>query len=103
MIKESERIRQEALSDNSDNDYRSMNYEIKIKRAEKKELFDDKYLPLLRDKYVVTITDFGNTFIITTDKYGKLSFYPKSNSLFIHRRNYWCKNFGLKWIKKYLL
>ena len=100
-MKESEQIRQEMLDDDSDNDFRALNYFKKIERAEKLENFTEFVLPELKKKY--NVTEHETDFIIETEKFGKLTYYPKSNSLCIHKNNYWAKKFGLQWIKKYLL
>jgi hypothetical protein len=100
-MKESERIRLEAADDKSDNDYRDVNYIRKIKRAERRESFEQYTLPLLKGKYNVIQKD--NQFDILTNKFGRLIYYPKANSLLIVKDNYWIKSYGLNWIKKYLL
>jgi hypothetical protein len=100
-MKESERIKQEMLSDDSDNDCRDVNYLRKIRRAERKESFQEYTLPLLKIKYPVEERE--NDFEIITEKYGRIIFYPKANSLLITNSNSWIKHYGLNWIKKWLL
>jgi hypothetical protein len=100
-MRESERIRLEAAADTDDNDMRDINYLRKIERAERKESFEDCVLPVLRKKYNIIQKD--TQFDILTNKYGKLLFYPKANSLLICKDNYWIKKRGLKWIQKNLL
>ena len=89
------------LEDDSDNDYRSASYLNKIKRAERKESFVEYVLPLLKMKYPVNERE--NDFEIITEKYGRIIFYPKANSLLFSKDNNWMKHFGLNWIKKWLL
>ena len=96
-MKESERIRAEAAADISDNDWRDVGYLRKIERAKRKESFEEYTLPLLKEKY--NVIQKGNEFDILTDKFGRLLYYPKANSLLIVRDNYWVKRYGLNWIK----
>lgn len=100
-MKESEAIRKEMEEDDSDNDYRVSNYYRKIERAERKESFEEYTLPQLKAKYPVQIED--NKYEIITEKYGRIIFYPKANSLLITKNNSWIKKYGLRWINKWLL
>ena len=100
-MKESEYIKLKMEADNSDNDYRDLNYLKKIQRAERNESFIEGILPLLEKKY--PIIQMEDKFKIQTDKFGILYYYPKANSLLITKDNYWAKGFGLRWIKKHLL
>jgi len=100
-MKESERIRKEMNEDDSDNDWRDVNYLRKIERAIRKESFEETLLIGLQKKY--KIVNNGGSYEIFTEKFGRLIFYPKANSLLITRDNYWVKHYAIKWINKYLL
>jgi len=100
-MKESDRIRKEMEEDDSDNDYRDCNYLRKLARAEKLESFREGILPKLAQKY--RIEDYYTSVVIFTEQRGKITYYPKANSLLIHQNNYWVKGYGVAWIKKYLL
>jgi hypothetical protein len=100
-MRESERIKKEMEEDNSDNDYRSCNYLRKIDRAERKESFEDHTLPLLEAKYPIEKGD--NKYEIITEKYGRIIFYPKANSLLITRNNSWIKHYALRWMTKWII
>jgi hypothetical protein len=100
-MKESERIKTEMMNDTSDNDFRAANYLHKIERAKRKELFEDTLLQGLKLKY--DVIEIDNRFEIITEKYGRLIYYPKANSLLISRDNVWIKRFGDKWLNKYLI
>jgi hypothetical protein len=100
-MKESERIKLEAEADTSDNDFRDTNYLRKIERAERFEKFEEDILPLLNN--CISIKKEDNKFVIKTYKFGKLTFYPKANSIQFHNDGFWIKHYGLKWIKKYLI
>jgi len=100
-MKESERIKAEMMSDDSDNDWRDANYLHKIKRAERKESFEETLLIGLQKSYEIKKLD--NSYEIFTDKYGRIIFYPKANSLLITKDNYWVKGYAIRWINKYLI
>lgn len=87
--------------DDSDNDFRALNYLRKIARAERKESFEEYILPLLKLKYPVE--NRGNDYEIITEKYGRIIFYPKANSLLFIKENNWIKHYALNWMKKWLL
>lgn len=99
-MKESEEIRIEAQNDTSDNLFRDVNFLRKIERAERFEKFESEILPQIAQKYPTDKIAHG--FVINTDHKGKVTFYPKSNSLLIHNNNYWVKGYGLRWMNKYL-
>jgi hypothetical protein len=100
-MKESERIKKEMVEDDSDNDFRVSNYFKKIERAERKESFEEHILPLLMAKYPVDKGD--NKYEIITEKYGRIIFYPKANSLLITRNNSWIKHYALRWMTKWII
>lgn len=93
-MKESEMIKKMAAEDESDNDYRALNWQRKIQRAKRNELFEEKWLPkLLKNEVVVT------HYAISQNKYEicylengvqeTISFFPKANKILIHRLNKW--------------
>lgn len=89
------------MADDSDNDYRDINYLRKIKRAERLEAFQDGLLIDLKNKYKVVEKE--NSYEIITERHGVLVYFPKADSILFSNRSSWVKGYGLRWIKKHLL
>ena len=100
-MKESERLKMEADKDDSDNDFRCLNWARKIQRAKRKEKFEEKWLPKLMRNEVV-VTDWGNKYVICyieNDTQKTVDYYPKANKSLIRHLNKWVHP-GLDWIIK---
>ena len=98
-MKESERVRKEMMEDNSDNDYRYVNYLRKIERAERMKKFEDKWLQLLLEKVNVTYDDKTGKYTMKHKRLGTLDFFPKANRILVRYENRWISR-GLQWLIK---
>jgi len=98
-MKESDRIKKEMMEDNSDNDYRDVNYLRKIERAERKEKFEDKWLQALLQKTNVLYEARTARYEMFHPRLGTLYFYPKANRILIRAENKWYSR-GLQWLIK---
>ena len=74
-----------------DNVFKFFNIYKKIRRAEAKERFDEKILPLIQAKYNVDILD--NKYIIFSDKY-VIDYFPKANKFLIRSSNRWVNGYS---------
>ena len=57
---------------------------------------------LIDEKFEIEERDNGS-FSITTDEFGILDYFPKSDKLLIRKKNQWIKSSGINWIKRHLL
>lgn len=90
-MKESERLQREWDQDESDNDYRALNWDRRIKRSTKREAFEEKVIPLLIKKgYVVEIVQ-NKGYKIITDKVAVFTFYPGSGTAYFFGDKSWRK------------
>ena len=98
-IKKSVILKQEAAEE--DNDLKAMGIDVKVLREERKEKFEEKWLPHLKEKYKDKVEfweDLGR-YDIETEKFGLVWFYPKANSVFLSKlKNKGWRKPGLKWI-----
>lgn len=75
---------------------------VKEIREERAERFAN-WLPKLQDSdKVISITEDKYKFIINTNDYGIIDFFPKGNKVLIRNLNKWIKP-GLQWIISKLL
>lgn len=98
--KYSDRLKEDAIAE--DNELRLLGIHKKILRAERQENFDDKWLSKIMSSPKVINSDLSNgkyKFWLIDGKI--ITFYPKANSLLIHKENVWVKP-ALKWLIKYL-
>lgn len=99
-MKESEFYRLGIAKD--DNDLRALGNYTKVLRCERKEVFEEKWLPKLK-KVVFSVAYRKNgSYTFQHPKYGFIDYFPKANKLLIRRKNKWIKP-GLKWIVKNIL
>lgn len=96
-MKKSEALRIEAGEIESDFKYFGM--ANKIMREERKETFEDKWLPLLQKKVTVTYHETMGKYTFSTRKLGTMDFYPKRNRVLVRDENRWV-NRGLQWLIK---
>jgi hypothetical protein len=101
-MKQSEYLKQQRDEDTSDNDWRPARWEQRINKALRYEKFEEKVIPLLKEKgYKVEAVSNGG-FAIYSQKYGKIIYYPGANSSYSHYHKKWFQNQWM-WIKYNLL
>lgn len=100
-IKKSEILKQEAAAE--DNDLKAMGIDVKVLREERKEKFEEIWLPSIKEKYKVELQESLGRYLITTEKFGLIQYYPKANKVFlpVYKNKGWRKP-GLKWIVEHL-
>lgn len=101
-MKDSEYLRKRAEEDDNDNDWRGFMWGGRIIKAERFEKFEEKVIPKLEGKGYEVETAPNGGFHIYTDVFGKLTYYPKSNSTYSHKNKKWYKDQWV-WIKYNLL
>lgn len=100
-MKESEHIRIRRNKEGDDiNEWRELSYHRKIKRAEKKEKFEDTLLPKLKERYDVIYEN--EYYLIYSEIIGLIKYYPKSNTIYLRNTNEWIKGRGIGFIRKNL-
>lgn len=92
-MKESERLTKEASE--VDNDFTSFKLKCQALRASRSERFIEDWLPLFQARYSIKEVDYK--YVITTEKFGLLDYYPKANKILVRKDNKWEKP-GLKWM-----
>jgi hypothetical protein len=88
--------------DNAENDFEALSIANKIMREQRCEKFGKWYEKLLESDNVISIREDNFKFIINTNDYGIVDFFPKANKTLIRQKNKWIKP-GLRWIVKELL
>jgi len=96
-MKKSEELRIEAQS--AEKDYELLGLDRKIRREERAETFEDKWLQVLLEKVNVTYDDKTGKYTMKHKRLGTLDFYPKSNRILIRAGNKWYIR-GLQWLIK---
>ena len=96
-MKKSEELRIEAQS--AEKDYELLGLDRKIRREERAETFEDKWLQVLLEKVNVTYDDKTGKYTMRHKRLGTLDFYPKSNRILIRAGNKWYIR-GLQWLIK---
>ena len=96
-MKKSEQLRKEAQSIESDIAY--LGAANKIMREERKERFEEEWLPLLREKTAVEYYFIPNNYTMKHNNFGIIDYYPKANKVLIRKQNKWVKP-GLQWLIK---
>lgn len=96
-MKKSEKLRIEAQS--AEKDYELLGLDRKIRREERAETFEDKWLQVLLEKVNVTYDDKTGKYTMKHKRLGTLDFYPKSNRILIRAGNKWYIR-GLQWLIK---
>jgi len=99
MLK-SEILKREA--EQEDNDFRALNLYKKSMREDRIEKFEDKWLSKFEDKYEIQFNQMQQCYIITTEEYGVLHFYPKANRLQFQGSKNWYST-ALRWMISKLL
>ncbi len=99
-MKKSEELERKAAQE--DNDLVALGILTKAMREKRYEKFNERYLPELIRRYPIDLQEEGTRIRITTEKFGKIDFYPKANKILIHQCNQWKKP-GLRWIIQNLL
>jgi hypothetical protein len=84
----------------SDECITAMNEYKKELRQKNLDTFEGIYLSKLKARYQVELSD---CYIIKTEIYGDLKFYPKANSIYFPKTKTWLKKYALNWIKKKLI
>ena len=82
-----------------DNDLKAMGIGKKLIRVERKERFEDGYLPKLEKKFKVTQDVLSGRYTFDSANHGVIDFYPKANKVLIRKLNKWIKP-GLNWMIK---
>ena len=75
--------------------------QLLIDRKRRLRRFKKEWLPLLRANYFVKFNKSQSFFLIKTQKFGCLDFYPMANKVMIHNGNKWIPN-GLNWLSNNL-
>ena len=95
----SEELKSKAASE--DNDIVAFGILCKALREKRSEKFIGGWLEPLQQVYPVHERPNGS-YMIVTDEYGKIDYFPKANKLLVRKLNKWKKP-GLRWIIKNLL
>lgn len=96
-MKKSEELRKEASM--AESDQACLGLHTKAMREERIENFEEKWLPLLKEKATVHYSELLNRYWIENKKMGVIDFYPKANKIHIRKQNRWVKP-GLQWLIK---
>ena len=82
-------------------DYRKYKHETGLTKNIRYKDFESTILPILDNWYFVK--KYPDRFVIKTEEFGDLTFYPRADSLLINTINKWHKRCGLQWIIKNLI
>jgi hypothetical protein len=104
-MRKSELYRQRAQE--ADHVLAALGLHTKALKEERKERFEERWLPLLMEKKVLLIKWTHPVFkyeitYITNGKQETIDFFPKANKVLIRSQNKWIKP-GLRWIVKNIL
>ena len=78
------------------------NISKKIKKQKRLIKFE-KYISILKKYgYIIAENELQSKFLIVTETFGTIEYYPKSDKLFIQNKKIWL-NYGFKWIKSKLV
>lgn len=97
--KPSEILRQQAAEE--ENDIKAFAIGGKVIREERKERFEENYLPALREKFEVYERPNGS-YTIDETPFGVIDYFPKANKVLIRANRKW-HTAGMKWMRKNLL
>lgn len=98
-MKKSDEIKEELSKE--DNDLKALGLHTKLNRENRKELFEDVWLPKLQDETDVVIDSENSKYSIYSVVFGTIDFYPKANKVLIRKQNKWIKGNGLNWLIKH--
>jgi len=101
-MKKSELYHQRAQE--ADHVLQSLGLHGKAIREERKERFEEEWLPKLLEKDVI-VTHYSqpaNKYEIETREFGTVDYFPKANKVLIRNKNKWIKP-GLRWIVKNII
>lgn len=83
-------------------DFSGWNISKKIKKQKRLIKFE-KYISILKKYgYIIAENELQSKFLIVTETFGTIEYYPKSDKLFIQNKKIWL-NYGFKWIKSKLV
>lgn len=102
MKKRSEELKHQAACE--ENDLKAMGILNKALREKRNESFEEKWLEkLTKNENVKEVIFHDNSakYLIVTEKFGTIDFFPKANNLLIRKDNKWKKP-GLNWLIKNL-
>lgn len=98
-IKASDQIREKLESE--DNDLKALGLGTKLIKEERKERFEENWLPLIKELCDVQHDSACGRYTFELEGEGVVDFYPKANKLLIRKKNRWVKP-ALKWLIWYM-
>jgi len=87
---------------NEENDIKALKHFGDLLRAQRMENFEETWLRIFEYKYPIEWDSKCGKYIIDTDEFGVLDYFPKCNKLLIRKENKWVKP-ALRWLIKNLL
>jgi len=81
--------------------YKNFKHDTDFTKNGRHKDFVKNIIPILDNWYF--IKKFPDRYVIETEEYGNLTFYPKADTLLINNINKWIRGCGLQWIIKNLI